>query len=127
MLEMVIVLPLLLLLVFALVEFGIVFGRWLAINNAAREGARDAVVFRASCNPTTVESEVVATVQAYTANLGLALAPSDISVSGQCGGAGSDSTVSVTIPYTFQTLSGIAPSLGASIDLSASSVMRNEG
>jgi Flp pilus assembly protein TadG len=127
MLEMVVVLPLLLLLVFALVEFGIAFGRWLAINNAAREGARDAVLFRTDCDPATVEAEVIATVQAYTSNLGLTVPASAISVTGQCAGPGTDSTVSVTVQYAFQTLSGIAPSLGTSLTLSASSVMRNEG
>ena len=127
MLEMVIVLPFLLLLLFSLVEFGIMFGRYLIVNNAAREGARTAIVHRADCEVATVEGEVIATVQGYSSALGLAIPDGDISSSGLCGAAGSQSTVSITLPYTFQVLSGIAPSIGPTIDLSTASVMRNEG
>jgi Flp pilus assembly protein TadG len=127
MLEMVIVLPLLLLLLFALVEFGILFGRWLVVNNAAREGAREAIVFRTGCDPTSVENDVVATVQSYGSSLGLSIPASDIGVSGTCGGPGTTSTVTVTSPFTFQTLPGIATSIGPTINLTSSSVMRNEG
>jgi hypothetical protein len=46
MLEMVIVAPVLLLLLFAIAEFGIAFAQWQTLSNAAREGARVGVVFR---------------------------------------------------------------------------------
>ena len=127
MLEMAIVLPFLLLLIFSMVEFGIMFGRYLVVNNAAREGARTAIVYRNDCDLTTVENEVVATVQGYSAALGLAIPASDINSTGLCTGAGSASTVTVTLPFTFQVLPGIAPSIGPTIDLSSASVMRNEG
>ena len=55
------------------------------------------------------------------------LPDSDIIVAGVCGGAGSDSTVTLTVPFDFQVLPGIAPSLGTTIDLVGASVMRNEG
>jgi Flp pilus assembly protein TadG len=127
MLEMVIVLPLLLLLLFALVEFGLLFGRWLVVNNAAREGAREAILFRADCDPAAVESQVISTVQSYTSSLGLSILAGDISVDGVCGGTGSMSTVAVTLPFNFQVLGAIAPSIGPTVNLPASSAMRNEG
>ncbi len=127
MLEMVIVLPFLLLLLFSLVEFGIMFGRYLVVNNAAREGARTAIVYRTDCNAATVENEVVTTVQNYTSALGLSIPIGDISAAGLCGGPGSQSTVTVTLPFTFQVLPGIAASIGPTIDLTTASAMRNEG
>jgi Flp pilus assembly protein TadG len=127
MLEMVIVLPLLLLVLFALAEFGILFGRWLIVNNATREGAREAVVFRADCDATSVETDVVSTVQNYASALGITITSSNVGVAGLCGGPGSDSTVNVTLPFAFQVLPGIAPSIGTNLDLTSSSTMRNEG
>ena len=127
MLEMVIVLPVLLLMLFALAEFGLAFGRWITINNAAREGAREAILFRSDCVVAQVEADVRAQVQTYTGTLGLSVPDSDITVTGVCGGAGSDSAVTLTVPFNFQVLPGIAPSLGTSLDLVGASVMRNEG
>ena len=51
MVEMVFVLPLLLLLVFAIAEFGLMFNRWLTLSNAVREGARGGVVYRGPMCP----------------------------------------------------------------------------
>jgi Flp pilus assembly protein TadG len=127
MVETVIVLPLVLLLLFALVEFGVLFGRWLVVNNAAREGAREAVLFRPNCDPSAAETEVLATVQSYASSMGLSIPDSDINVDGVCAGPGSTSTVNVTLPFTFQVLPGIAPSISSTINLPASSAMRNEG
>ena len=127
MLEMVIVLPLLLLMLFGMAEFGLAFGRWLTINNAAREGAREAIVFRKDCAVAPVEAEVLAVVQNYTAALGLDVQAGDVVIAGACGGGGSDASVTVTVPYDFLVLDAIAPSLGTSIPLEGSSVMRNEG
>ena len=127
MLETVIVLPLLLLLLFALVEFGIMFGRYLMVNNAAREGARNAIVYRQDCNVAQVESDVIGTVQSYTNALGVSIPAGDVSVAGQCTGGGAASTVGVNLPFTFEVLPGIATGIGPVINLQGTSVMRNEG
>ena len=127
MVEFVIILPILLMLVFAIVEFGVVFGRWQTLSNAAREGARTAVVFRSSCVVSTVEAEVRQRVKDYAAPLGMTLTDADIDVSGVCGAANTSSTVSVTLPYTFKVLPGFASKVSPSIDLVGNSVMRNEG
>jgi Flp pilus assembly protein TadG len=114
-------------LVFAIVEFGVLFGRWQTLSNAAREGARTAVVYRANCVVATVEGQVRQRVKDYAAPLGIVLADGDIDVSGVCDGAGTSSTVSVTLPYTFRVLPGFASSVSPTIDLVGNSVMRNEG
>jgi Flp pilus assembly protein TadG len=127
MVEFVIILPILLMLVFSIVEFGVLFGRWQTLSNAAREGARTAVVFRSGCNAGSVEAEVRQRVKDYASPLGIILADADIAVSGVCGASTTSSTVTVTLPYTFKVLPGFAASVSPSIDLVGNSVMRNEG
>jgi hypothetical protein len=74
MVEMIFVLPLLILLVFAIAEFGLMFSRWLTLSNAVREGARAGVAWRgASCDPTTVQDDVQKTAGAYARSGGVPL------------------------------------------------------
>jgi Flp pilus assembly protein TadG len=127
MVEFVIILPILLMLVFAIIEFGVLFGRWQTVSNAAREGARTAVVFRSGCNAAAVESEVRTRVKNYASPLGIALTDGQIAVSGVCGASTTSSTVTVTLPYTFHVLPGFATSVNPTINLLGNSVMRNEG
>jgi Flp pilus assembly protein TadG len=127
MVEMVIIAPLLLMLIFAIAEFGVMFGRWQNLSNAAREGARTAVVFRTACNSTTVETEVRTRVKTYAASLGMAVADGDITVTGACAGANTNAVVNVTHAHTFSVLPNLATSLSSAINLVGSSTMRNEG
>ncbi len=127
MVEMVIVLPLLLMTLFAVIEFGVVFGRWQTVTNAAREGARKAVVFRTNCVAGDVETEVKNTVKNYASGIGITLLDTNIDVQGACGSKDTSSTVSVTLPYTFAVLPGFAASVSPTITLVGNSVMRNEG
>ncbi len=126
MVEMIIVLPVLLLLLFGIIEFSILFSRLQTVTNAAREGARDAVVFRLACNAATVQSEVRDTVQAYAASGGVTVSASDISVTGACSGTNNNTTVQVVSNYAFMVVGGFAPGLAPSIDVTGTSVMRNE-
>lgn len=127
MVEMVIILPLLLMLLFAIAEFGLVFTKWQTLTNAAREGARDAVVFRVDCDAGTVVSEVQATVINYAAAGGVTVLPGDIIVNGACNPANTDTSVDVTHVYDFKVLPGFAASINPTLTLSASATMRNEG
>ena len=127
MVEMVIIAPLLLMLIFAIAEFGVMFGRWQNLSNAASEGARTAVVFRTSCVQATVETEVRTRVKAYAATLGMAVADGDITVTGVCAGPGTNSVINVTHTYDFSVLPNFATSLSSAINLVGSSTMRNEG
>lgn len=127
MVEMVIILPVLLMLLFAIAEFGVVFAQWQTVTNAAREGARDAVVFRVNCDISTVESEVRTTVKNYASTVGITLADADIGVIGACGAQNTDTAVNVSHGYTFSVLPGFAASLNPTVNLSTSATMRNEG
>jgi Flp pilus assembly protein TadG len=125
---MALVLPLLLILIFAIGEFSIAFTQWQTITNAAREGARVGVVFRgANCNAGTVQTEIQQAIDTYVSASGLsagsvALTPAP---TGVCSGSGTPLTVNAQIPYQFQMLPGLT-GLQPQITLSATSVMRNE-
>jgi Flp pilus assembly protein TadG len=126
--EMALVLPLLLILVFAIGEFGVAFTQWQTLTNAAREGARVGVLFRGpDCNAGAVTGEIQQTVDTYVAASGLTLG--DVALnpapSGVCGGSGTPLTVNARVPYQFQVLPGLA-GLQTEITLGATSVMRNE-
>ena len=127
MIEMVFVLPLLFLLLFATIEFSVLMARWQVLSNAAREGARTAVVFRSGCTPGTVEAEVRQKVKDYSALLGIGLADADIAVTGVCGALNTSSTVTATFVHNFIVIPNLTPSVSTSITLTGRSVMRNEG
>lgn len=123
--EMAIVLPLLLLLVFAIGDFGIAFTRWNSLTNAVREGARVGVVFRSPCDAATVITQVENTVATFAASAGLDAATLTTNVDNACGGTGTALTVVATAPYDYVgvgALGGLAPT----INLRARTVMRNE-
>ena len=124
--EMAIVLPLLLMLVFAIGEFGIAFTQWQTLTNAAREGARTGVLFRGgSCASATVKGQISAIVATYMAASGIQTNSVATTSSGECSGSGTPLTVTAQLPYTFAALPGLA-GLESSITLSATSTMRNE-
>jgi Flp pilus assembly protein TadG len=124
MVEMIFVLPLLILLVFAIAEFGLMFSRWLTLSNAVREGARAGVAWRGpSCVKTTVEDDVQKTAGAYARSGGVPLANTDFTVQGACAGGGTDLIVSAS--YTFKL--NIPYGSLASVPIAYKSTMRNEG
>jgi Flp pilus assembly protein TadG len=127
MVEFVIILPLLLTMLFALAEFGVVFGRYQTLTNAAREGARTAVVYRANCVVANVETEVRTRVKNYASPLGVALSDGDITVNGVCGAKDTSSTVIVNFNHPFVVLPNFSAGVGPTLALQARSVMRNEG
>jgi Flp pilus assembly protein TadG len=127
MVEMVIILPLLFMMLFAIVEFAVLFGRWQTLSNAAREGARTAVVFRSGCNAGAVAAEVRQKVKDYVAPLGMVLADGDIAVTGVCGASDTSATVTATYTHDFKILPNFAGSVSNSIGLVGVSAMRNEG
>jgi Flp pilus assembly protein TadG len=128
MVEMVLVLPLLLLLLFGLAELSLFFGRWLVVHNAAREGVRELVLYRDECDPAAVEAEVKSTVQAYADALHVALDPaSEIFVEGACQGRNVPARVRIARAHGFQVLPRLSAGLGPTLPLAASAELLNEG
>jgi Flp pilus assembly protein TadG len=123
--EATIVFPLMLLLVFAIGEFGISFTRWNSLTNAVREGARAGVVFRSPCDAGPVTTLIETTVTNFANSSGIDPATITTTVTGACTGTGTQLTVTATAPYDYialDALAGLAPSTA----LSARTVMRNE-
>jgi Flp pilus assembly protein TadG len=62
--ELALVLPILLLLVFGIVEFGFIFNRYISVTHSAREGARQMAI-----RPTDELADAVAAAEASAPNL----------------------------------------------------------
>lgn len=133
MVEFALVLPLLLLVVLGIIDFGFMFQRYEVVTNAAREGARVAVL------PGYGDADVVIRVDQYLTASGLTGAhdvpvvahPPPILTVGLMGSYCSAVTsVTVTYPHTFSFVGGIASYLGsggfAAGTLRATAEMRNE-
>ena len=130
MVEFAIVLPLLLMLVFGMIEFSIMFYDKAVITNASREGARAGIVY--SYPNRITDGEIEATVVNYVSDKLITFSATPPSaedlttVTGQCSNAGDVVTVTVTYPYEFLVLPNFITTLTGSIDLSAVTVMRCE-
>ena len=121
-------LPILLLVVLGIIEFGLLFREYEVITNAAREGARIAVL------PTYAKADAENRVDQYLSTAGLDSTlwgktvndPVPVSLGGNCM---STVEVDVTYPHGFWFLRGIGTYFGASfgtITLTARSTMRTE-
>ena len=131
-LEMAFTLPLLLLISVSIFEFGRAFEVWQVLTNAAREGARVAVL------PGISDAMVTARVQQY-ANAGVLDAGVTPTVTVQRdstisygSGTASGSKVTVTYPFKFIVLQSVVrlvvngSTVGAPFTMAASATMRNE-
>ncbi len=123
--EFAIVLPVLLMLIFGMIEFSLLLYDKAMITNASREGARAGIVY----SPTPVTKEKIELtvnnyLQTHLISLGGASAPTI--TAGQCTGTGAPLTVTVTYPYNFLVLPDFVQSLSGTLTLSAQTVMRCE-
>ena len=126
--EMAIALPLLLLVTMAAVEFGRAYQHWQVLTNAAREGARMAVL------PGITDANVKDRVTTYMTSGQLSTpAAATITVTRNTAlAAGTASTVVVDYPFTFIVLQPVAQlvaggkPVGEPLTMRASAMMRNE-
>lgn len=99
MVEFALVLPLLLLIVFGIIQFGIAYNHYLTVTDAARVGARKAAVSRRSPDPVGAAVQA-AKNSAPDLDQGLL----GVSVSTGSWSPGSPVTVRVTYPYSIKIL-----------------------
>jgi Flp pilus assembly protein TadG len=131
-LEMALTLPMMLLVSIGVVEFGRAYQTWQVITNAAREGARIAVL------PGIDDSAVTTRVKTYMSDGQLSdsanatvIVKRDNTISIGAGTA-SASRVTVNYPFTFMVLQPVAKlvvsnsTLGTPLTMSVSALMRNE-
>lgn len=130
MLETALVLPVVLLLLFSVVEFGRVYAEWNTVQASARAGARAASLFRAQCDEVSVENEVAATVAAVISSNPLTRGKDpEVTVSNACStDADRLSCVTVKVPTDFGVLAGFSSFFSApgGFSLESTSVMRPE-
>jgi Flp pilus assembly protein TadG len=127
MVEFAIVLPLLLMLVFGMIEFSIMFYDKAVITNASREGARAGIVYDFPDRISTGDIET--TVGNYCGDRLITFGSTNqvnTSVIGPCINAGDTITVTVTYPYDFLVLPNFVTTLTGPMDLSAVTIMRCE-
>lgn len=132
MVEFAIVLIPLMILVFGIIEFGIIMYDKAVITNASREGARAGIVFN---------SPALSSGDLYTAVSNAADPKLDplsnklitfgtespkITVTGTCATSGTPLTVTVTYQYTYLVLPNIVSKLTGPLNLSATTVMNCE-
>jgi len=130
--EMAFTLPLLLLISIGIIEFGRAFQTWQILTNAAREGARVAVL------PGISDSMVTARVQEYIQagvldpNVTPTITIQRNATISYGSGTATGSKVTVNFPYHFMVLNGIArlvvsgTTLGSDFTMATSATMRNE-
>ena len=132
--EFAIVLPLLLVLVFGMIEFSLMLYDKAVITNASREGARAGIVYDF---PNRIsEGEITSTVSTYCSGRLITFGSTNqetTAVNGTCVNAGDVITVTVTFPYEFlifpnliKLLPGNNANWASTLNLSAATVMRCE-
>jgi Flp pilus assembly protein TadG len=121
--EMAIILPLLLLLVFGIAEFGIALYRQEVLTNASREGARAGIVLS---TPAVTTAQIQNAVTNYLTSAGWNAALATVTATGAGGAFGTPVTVTVTYDTPFSVLSGLVPGIPATKTLTAQTVMRHE-
>jgi Flp pilus assembly protein TadG len=121
--EFALVLPLLLLLILGMVEFGTLFYRQAIISWSSREAARTGIV-QAIPKPTAGQVEAVVSSVLNKASLGTTKVA--VTVTGAGGAFGTDLVVLVESPYQFQFLPALAPGMPSSVTLRGRTVMKNE-
>ena len=130
--EMAFTLPLLLLISIGIIEFGRAFQTWQVLTNAAREGARVAVL--PGINDSMVTARVNEYIQAGVLDAGVTPTIGIVRNTTISYGTGTatGSRVTVSYPYHFMVLNGIArlvvtnTTLGSDFTMATSATMRNE-
>jgi hypothetical protein len=131
--ELALALPILLLVVMGIIDFGFLFQQYEVVTNAAREGARMATL--PEYHNANLDTNVETRVFAYLDAAGLTDPGRDVlpvAVSNECigGRLAPYYTVTVTYPHPYSFVAGIMSFFGGSLSsstLTAISKMRAEG
>jgi len=125
--EFALILPILLFVLFAIIEFSIALYDKAVITNASREGARMGILSALAPRPSA--ADISATVNTYAATNLISFAPAtpNTTVTGApCGATGDYITVSVAYTYNFFVLPNFMTTLTGPLVLNGAAVMRCE-
>jgi len=107
------VIPVLMLLVFGIVEFGIAFYREGVLAGAVREGARAGII---ATNPRPTTGQIQDKVKNYLVGVGWDPAPAQVTVTGAQGSSGDPLTVQASYPTNLAVMKKLVPMPGISVD-----------
>jgi Flp pilus assembly protein TadG len=121
--EFALVVPFLLLLILGIVDFARAWNVYQMLTDAAREGAREAVVDNGK-----TEAQVKTIVIDYTARAAITLTTADITITGMSDGRGEPTTVRIEYDYYMKWVGGFMGILTGSrtVEMVTEFVMRNE-
>lgn len=119
--EFALLLPILMMILFGIIEFGMALYKQAVLTNASREGARLGIV---QSVPAITTAQINAAIDNYLMPTGIN--PASVSRSIVAGGVtGTPVTVNLTLPYTFSVLPAFT-SVAPQINLNAWTTMRHE-
>ena len=119
--EFALLLPVLMMILFGIIEFGMALYRQSILTNASREGARLGIV---QSIPAITNGQINAAIDNYLTAAGIT--PGNVTRNIVAGGAtGTPVQVTLTLPYTYSVLPGLT-SISPTINLTAQTVMRHE-
>ncbi len=131
--EFALVLPVLIVILFGIIEFGFILYDKAVITNASREGARRGIVYRVddagapiSVPASVISSTVTSYCSSYLVSLGTGTSTPSTTITGNCSVPGSSLTVNVNYPYSFLVLPNFVGAIPSAITLSGITVMRCE-
>ena len=120
------ILPILLVLIMGIIDFGLLMTSRASMVSASREGARAGIV---KAVPSVSEADIEEIVRNALTKSGWDEADVDsatVDVTGAGGAFGTDLTVGVNSNYSFLVLSNLVPSIEDQIILNASTTMKME-
>lgn len=122
--EFAIILPVLLLILFGIIEFGMLMYSRALLTNASREGARAGIV---QGPPKRTEAEIIAIARAYFSGTGINSNNVTITVTGELLASPNNLTVNASYPYNFLIpYFPMAVGLPNPLTLTAQTVMKHE-
>lgn len=126
--ELALILPLMLIILFGAVELGSAFWRKQILTSAVREGARKGIV---ATSPRKTTAEIQNAVNTYLTGVGWNAGLATVVVTGAGGAAGTPLTVQATYPTSLRVLSKLMPKTFAvnssgNVTLTAKVVMQME-
>jgi Flp pilus assembly protein TadG len=132
--EFAILLPVFLLLVFGIVDFGHAWYMKQLVSNASREGARYGTRYTTNSAGThTLPSALSPTIASWITTQYTSLLPSDANLQVTAGGtgytsgtAGADLSVQVTATKNWWVVGSLVPGLGSSVNVTSTTVMKVE-
>jgi len=128
--EFAIVLPILVLLVFGIIEFSVALYDKAMMTNASREGARAGIVFRvSSVTDEEITEEITNVVNSYLGNNLITFGgptTANTTVTRNGSKPGDELKVTVNYTYTFLLIPNFITSLSGGMNMMAETVMRME-